>query len=132
MSHQAGTPSRDVEANETEKKQTALKRSQFNAVFAAVETVKAVAASGAGGTTKLIQEMATAAGVAGVDQAALQKHLDAKSAQLNETIEQTRDKLSSTGKDAGAIETEIEAALSKLDAESSSFATMQAKLSAVR
>lgn len=125
----AGTPSRDVEAHETDIKSTALKRRQFDEVVAAVDTIKAVASAGVGktGADKLFAELAKEAGVAGVDKADLASHLNAHTAAVNEKIEQTRDSLAGAGKD----EATIEAAVAELDAQSASLNNMQAKLSAI-
>jgi cysteinyl-tRNA synthetase len=58
----AGTPSRDVEAHETEKKATALKRNQFDAVAAAIEVVKSVAEGGAAGVSTIVAQLSATVG----------------------------------------------------------------------
>ena len=119
----ADTPSRDVEAHETEIATTALKKRQFEDINASLETIKAVASGGGAKAAEILGALCSEAGVASSSADALEAALKEQTVAVNEGIEVTRDELERGAK--------VEGKLKELGEQSAKIGSMQAKLSAL-
>lgn len=119
---------RDKEAHETEIATTALKKRQFEDIAAAVETIKAVAAS-KGAADKILAGICSDAGVPSAGTGEMETTLAAQNFAINEEIEVTRDALDNAGNPKA--KKAAEAKLADLATQSAKVGSLEAKLKAL-